>query len=105
MIIKCEQENEHVIEKSPKGQIISSRTKYSTAEYIIGVIGVPGLLAIMIVLSLCTIIIFQAVREKPVEVPQHLTDVVTLVLGYYFGSKGRDAVALNEKSKQAGFKP
>ncbi len=68
--MKIKYEREEVYTKEGDKEKVSRRTYLNTFEYAMSNLGVPGILAIMVFTTICTIVIFQSVRGIDVEIPQ-----------------------------------
>ena len=58
---------------------------------------IAGILALILILTFCSVTLFQVVNGKPVQVPDSLLAIVSGVVGVYFGAAtragGADAAA------------
>lgn len=49
--------------------------------------GVAGVIALILISTICFLIIIQTLRGEDIELPAYLTEFSALVFGYYFGRK------------------
>jgi hypothetical protein len=59
--------------------------KRSLFEMIIEDHGIPGIIAVMVIGTICYIAIKQTMSGLDIELPGYLTEISTLIVGYYFG--------------------
>lgn len=48
--------------------------------------GVPGVIAVGVIGTICFIAIHQVATRQPVEIPKYFTEISSLIIGYYFGT-------------------
>ena len=58
---------------------------------------VSGLIAILITLTIITLIIVAVIRGWAIEVPDILSNALTIILGFYFGSQVAKTKGADEK--------
>jgi len=59
----------------------------SLAELLLAKHVVTGVIAILVIGTICWIVIYQTMAGKEVILPDYLTEIASLVVGYYFGSR------------------
>jgi len=66
------------------------RTKYSLRTILNDVFeseGVAGVIAILIIGTICVISLVQVFRGVELSIPKYFSELTALIVGYYFGSK------------------
>ncbi len=104
--IKCKAEEETIQETSSvTGDIKSTyKAKLNTFEYFISKLGIPGILSVLVFIMISLIAIIQVIQGRNIELPSLFTEIATLIIGFYFGSKTKNNIEENEEKQQIGFK-
>ena len=58
----------------------------SLLSQVLGDHGIPGVIAIGVIGTICFIAIQQVVTHQPIEIPKYFTELSSLIVGYYFGT-------------------
>lgn len=77
-------------------------------ETFVETLGVSGIIAVLIMVTACSISLVQVVRGATPDLPNYLINAFSLILGYYFGQKVKsksDRPIRQKKRRQAGFRP
>ena len=74
-------------EESSNGKNTVQFKKRSPFEMIIKDHGIPGIIAVMVIGTICYIAIKQTMSGMDIKLPDYFTEISTLIIGYYFGSQ------------------
>ncbi len=108
LVIKNEERQQRQIKLADGGELTESYKRYRTQfEFLIDTLQTSGILAVVVVSTICGLILVQSYRGQEIKIPEFLTSITTLIVGFYFGRKTigvSDGQPANEK-KKIGFKP
>src|SRR5438552_15189302 len=81
---RCEQE-EYIEHSVQHGVTRHSRHSYLIPfEYAIHELQVPGLLALLVFITIATIVLAQVFRAQEVKLPSFFSEIGALIVGFYF---------------------
>ena len=72
-------------EESSDGKNTVQFKKRSPFEMIIEDHGIPGIIAVMVIGTICFIAIKQTMAGMDINLPDYFAEISTLIVGYYFG--------------------
>ena len=75
------------IEKSKRGRTEEVRIrKRSWLEQVLSDHGISGVIALVVIGTICLITVQQVMAKQPIEIPKYFTELSSLIVGYYFGA-------------------
>ncbi len=66
------------------------KTKYRIRGFLSDIFereGISGVIAVLIISTACVIATVQVWRGTEISIPKYFSELTTLIVGYYFGSK------------------
>lgn len=90
---KCEEESggeSTVIEHNRGAEAVKKITfwyRRNPVETLIHTLGVSGIIAVLVIGIVCFLVFIQTIRGQEPNIPELLSNISLLIIGYYFGRK------------------